>query len=159
MDEQTAINFIADNSVVGATGAAALAFLYKIWRVLKVDRKEDNLDNAERSFREEIRAEVKELRALNDQLHRMNEKIQQEKHDCEVMITVLQARLKWLEVCFFQCQENHPGNCPLKHIWTAPDHSGHSDRRIIDHRRVTPGNSETITQGRRIASEDRRNEE
>lgn len=123
MDETTITKFIADHSVVGATGAAALAFLYKIWRVLKVDSKGDNLDNAERSFRDEIRAEVKDLRALNDQLHKMNEQLQREKCECEDMILDLQTRLKWLEVCFYQCQKNHPHDCPLSHIWDSSEHS------------------------------------
>lgn len=108
---------ISDNSVAGATGAAALAFLYKIWIILKRDRKEDDLDNAERSFREEIRQELKDLRGANEKLRKLNEDLMKEKRECEERIAAFQARLEWLEICFAHCKETHPPECPLlKHL-------------------------------------------
>jgi IS4 transposase len=157
VDEQTIASFVADHSVVGATGAAALAFLYKIWRVIKVDSKGDNLDNAERAFRDEIRSELKELRLANEKLHEVNEKLQKDKRDCESLIAELQTRLKWLEVCFCQCQQNHPHDCPLKHIWNDTDHS---DRRTAtENRRGALEDSGIITPGRRTTEGERRNED
>ena len=41
MDEKSIIEFISSHSVFGAGAAAILAMLYKIWRILKVDRKMD----------------------------------------------------------------------------------------------------------------------
>ena len=43
-------------------GSAALVLLYKIWRIIQADRKEDNLDQAEKEFRNEMRSDIKELR-------------------------------------------------------------------------------------------------
>lgn len=62
MDQNLVFDLIKDNSVVGAAGSAALVLLYKIWRILQADRKEDNLDQAEKEFRDEMRSDIKQLR-------------------------------------------------------------------------------------------------
>lgn len=99
MDENQIGTFVSSNSVVGAGIAAALATLYKIWQILKTDRKEANLDNAERSLRDELRIEVKELRDLNEKLRLEN--------------IVLHESVADLKAQFKFCQANHPTICPL----------------------------------------------
>lgn len=87
-------------------GVAALAFLYKIWRILQADRKEDNLDNAERSFRDEIREELREIKEDK-------RKCEEEKHLLTQDIMRLQKDLAELQANFKICSLAHPPNCPL----------------------------------------------
>ena len=68
MDEKTIASFISDNALTGALSGGALAFLYKIWRILKKDRKEDNLDEVERALRDEMRNDIKTLKEENKTL-------------------------------------------------------------------------------------------
>ena len=99
MDDNAIGKLISDNSVLGASVAAALAMLYKVWQILKKDRKEDNLDNAERSLRDELRQEVVSLRVINDKLREEN--------------NVLHQDVAELKAAFKICQANHPVICPL----------------------------------------------
>lgn len=39
--------------------------LYKVWRIVKTDRSVDNLDEAEKKFREELKEEIKQLKEEN----------------------------------------------------------------------------------------------
>jgi len=106
MDENQIGNYISSNSMVGAGIAATLATLYKIWQILKKDRKEDNLDNAERSLRDELRLEVKDLRALNEKLRLENITLHEDVAD-------LRAQFRF-------CQANHPTICPLVRMGVIP---------------------------------------
>ena len=101
---------VAENIGSAGIGAAVLAILYKVWNILKTDRKEDNLSEAERQFRDESRKDLKELREHNKRL-------EDEKHTCEEQISNLLARIRWLETFFSFCKSNHPAECPLlKHL-------------------------------------------
>ena len=92
--------FISNNSVLGASITAALAMVYQMWKILKKDRKEDNLDNAERVFREELRNEIKLIKEENRLLREENNKLHQE--------------LAELKAAFNLCKNStHPANCPF----------------------------------------------
>lgn len=117
MDEQSIINSLSTHSVVGAGVAAALAFVYKLWRLLKTDRKEDDLDSAERSLREELRLEIVRLK---DEIVNLKEEVRELNVRNEEYIKInaqLRVRIQWLETCFQHCKLNHPPDCPLlKHL-------------------------------------------
>jgi hypothetical protein len=106
MDEKSILSFISDNAIAGATGSAALAFLYKIWRILQSDRKVDSLDNAERSFRDEMREEIK---ALKDDRRRCEEG----KEQLYNQVHALQKQMAEFQVGFNICKISHPHSCPL----------------------------------------------
>ena len=82
---------ISNNSVLGASIAAALAMLYKVWQILKEDRKEDNLDNAERSLRDELRTELKILKEENQKMRKENHLLHQELADFKAAISVCRS--------------------------------------------------------------------
>ena len=91
---------------VGAGAAAVLAMLYKIWCILKVDRKEDSLDNAERKLRDELRDEIKvlkeDIKILSNEV-----RILRDTHiQCQDENAALKGRIKWLETCLRYCQLN-----------------------------------------------------
>lgn len=77
----------------------ALAFLYKIWRILRKDRKEDSLDDTERLLREEMRNDIKALKEENKILKEENQKLHEE--------------LSALRASFKVCESNHPAICPI----------------------------------------------
>lgn len=110
MDEKTIASFISDNALTGALSGGALAFLYKIWRILKKDRKEDNLDEVERALRDEMRNDIKTLKEENKTLKEENQRLHQE--------------LSELKASFRLCQTNHPVVCPI--------FGGHQIRRESD---------------------------
>lgn len=96
------INFtdiVSNNSVLGASLAATLAMLYKVWQILKRDRKEDNLDNAERSLRDELRQELSQLRTINEKLREENAQLHNE--------------IAELKASFRLCQSSRPPSCPI----------------------------------------------
>lgn len=82
---------VSNNSVLGASIAAALAMLYKVWQILKKDRKEDNLDNAERSLRDELRIELKILKEENQKMREENYLLHQELADFKAAISVCRS--------------------------------------------------------------------
>ena len=104
MDNGNLPEIISNNSVFGASVAAILAMLYKVWQILKKDRKEDNLDNAERSLRDELRSELKGIKDENYQLRSENHTLHEE--------------LAELKAAFNLCQKTHPRTCPLLQIRT-----------------------------------------
>lgn len=83
----------------GTVVAAASAMIYKIWRILKSDRNADNLENAERSFREEMREEIRKLKEDNRKLEDLNQKLMIELND--------------LKSKYHFCTYNHPRGCPI----------------------------------------------
>lgn len=87
-------------------GSAALAFLYKIWRILQSDRKVDNLDNAERSFREEMRCEIKTLK--DDR-----RKCEEEKERLYDQVHVFQKQMADFQAAFNLCKIHSSSTCPL----------------------------------------------
>ena len=92
--------FISTNSVFGASVAAALTMVYQIYKILKKDRKEDNLDNAERVFREELRNEIKLIKEENKFLREENNKLHHE--------------LAEIKAAFNLCRgSNNTSNCPF----------------------------------------------
>ena len=99
MSDDSFTNLISNNSVFGASIAAALAMLYKVWQILKKDRKEDNLDNAERSLRDELRQELKTIKEENSKLREEN--------------NILHHELAELKASFSICKKTHADICPL----------------------------------------------
>lgn len=99
MADDNFANLISNNSVLGASIAAALAMLHKVWQILKKDRKEDNLDNAERSLRDELRQELKVIKEENVKLREEN--------------NILHQELAELKASFVVCKKTHPDICPL----------------------------------------------
>lgn len=54
---------------LGAALTALVAFLYKIFRIFKIDRNHDSLNHDEEEFRKTLLAENKYLRDLNQSLY------------------------------------------------------------------------------------------
>ena len=77
----------------------ALAFLYKIWKILRTDRKEVDLDSVEKALREELREELKRFKEENKELKQEN--------------NALHTDLADLRAAFKICQVSHPSVCPL----------------------------------------------
>ena len=102
MTDDSFTNLVSNNSVFGASIAASLALLYKVWQILKKDRKEDNLDNAERSLRDELRQELKTIKEENGKLREEN--------------NILHQELAELKASFSVCRETHADICPLFRI-------------------------------------------
>lgn len=98
MDERIS-GLLSENEVGGTVSVAVLAIFYKVWRILKSDRKVDDLDNNERSFREELRKEISELRQEKQRLEEMNQKLLFE-------LSELRATIKF-------CKGVHPESCPI----------------------------------------------
>lgn len=115
MEEQTLINQLSSHSIVGAGIAAVMAFIYKLWRILKTDRKEDSLDNAERSLRDELREEVKLLKEEVTKLREQIASLAEHNAQCLDENTKLRSRVYWLESMYAICAQNHPAVCPHAH--------------------------------------------
>lgn len=99
MSDDSFTSLVSNNSVFGASIAAALAMLYKVWQILKKDRKKDNLDNAERSLRDELRQELKTIKEENSKLREEN--------------NILHQELAELKASFSVCKKTHADICPL----------------------------------------------
>ena len=115
MEEQTLINQLSSHSIVGAGIAAVMAFAYKLWRILKTDRKEDNLDNAERSLRDELREEVKSLKEEVAKLREQITALAEHNAQCLDENSKLRSKVYWLESMYDICVQNHPSICPHAH--------------------------------------------
>lgn len=113
MDEKSLVEAVSSNSVAGASIAAALAMLYKVWRILKADRKEDSLDTAEKGLRDELRDEIKILKEDIKQLSNEVKVLREQHVQCQEENTALKGRIRWLETCLNHCQLKHPPECPL----------------------------------------------
>lgn len=109
MDQKAIFDLIADNSVVGAAGSVALVLLYKIWRILQTDKREDNLDAAEKEFREEMRKDIKELR---EQL----KKCEEEKDKIYARISNYNLMLSRVQSVIHHCNLSHPDGCPISQV-------------------------------------------
>ena len=112
VEEKQIIDFLSSHSIVGAGIAAVLAFVYKLWRILKTDRKEDNLDNAERSLRDELRDEVKTLKEEIVKLREQIASLAEHNAQCLDENAKLRGRVYWLESMYAICVQNHPTICP-----------------------------------------------
>lgn len=108
MDQNIIFDLIKDNSVVGAAGSVAMVLLYKIWRILQADRKEDNLDQAEKQFRDEMRADIKELREHLKMCEDEKSKILEKMVKQQQVIAQIHAQIR---IC--QSSATRPAVCPL----------------------------------------------
>lgn len=95
MDEKTIITTISDNSLMAATGSAAFVFFYKFWRILKTDKKNDDLNEAEKNFREEIRAEIKTLKDDKKNCEDEKEKLYEKFHDLQKELAELKGQVSF----------------------------------------------------------------
>lgn len=75
---------------LGAALTALVAFLYKIFRIFKIDRNQDSLNQDEEDFRKSLLAENKSLRDLNHTLYI-------EKADLLSKIARVESELSWLK--------------------------------------------------------------
>jgi septal ring factor EnvC (AmiA/AmiB activator) len=108
MDQNFIFDLIKDNSVVGAAGSAALVLLYKIWRIIQSDRKGDNLDQAEKEFRDEMRTDIKQLREHLKSCEEEKSKILEKMSKQNRMLSAMHAQIR---VC--QLSPDRPTTCPL----------------------------------------------
>lgn len=108
MDQNLIFDLIKDNSVVGAAGSAALVLLYKIWRILQADRKEDNLDQAEKEFRDEMRSDIKQLREHLKLCEEEKSKILEKMAKQQQVIAGIHTQIR---IC--QLSPTRPATCPL----------------------------------------------
>lgn len=116
MDQNLIFDLIKDNSVVGAAGSAALVLLYKIWRILQADRKEDNLDQAEKEFRDEMRTDIKELREHLKLCEEEKSKILEKMAKQQQLIAAIHAQIR---IC--QMSPTRPTACPLLENFTLEE--------------------------------------
>lgn len=70
----TIADFLSDNAVAGGVSVTILVLIYKIYQILKHDKREDNISQLERSIRDELRCEIKELKEAVKILKKSNEK-------------------------------------------------------------------------------------
>lgn len=89
-------------------GSAALVLLYKIWRIIQADRKEDNLDQAEKEFRNEMRSDIKELREHLKMCEDEKGKILEKMAKQQQVIASIHAAIR---VC--QLTSTRPDTCPM----------------------------------------------
>lgn len=125
-DENTLIKFIAENSVTGAVGTAIIAFLYKAMRILKSDKKGDDLNNAERELREEMRNEIKELRCEYHELEQEKKKLLVDLSKLQEELARMRAELTQFKVLIrnYECEESN-SPCPL--LMFAKSHQFNSE--------------------------------
>lgn len=97
---------LAQHSAIGIAIAGILAAVYKVWQILKQDRNTENLGDAERDFREEMRKDSATLRSLIKELVAENKR-------CNDDMAAVKSRLTWLEDCFGKCIKMRPDTCPL----------------------------------------------
>lgn len=108
MDQNLLFDLVKDNSVVGAAGSAALVLLYKIWRIIQADRKEDDHDQAEKEFRNEMRIDIKELRDRLKNCESERDAVMQKMIMQQKNIAEIEARIK---IC--QLSPHRPEVCPI----------------------------------------------
>lgn len=77
-------------AMLGAGIVGALTFLYKFFRIIKIDNSRDQVINDEKEFRTELLTELKELRKSNQEL--LNEK-----GVLMAKISKLETELDWLK--------------------------------------------------------------
>ena len=111
MDQNVIFDLIKENSVVGGAGGIALVLLYKIWRILQSDRKEDNLDQAEKEFRDEMRSDIKQFREHLKSCEEEKTKILERLVKQQQMIASIHAQIR---VC--QTSATCPAQCPIVDI-------------------------------------------
>lgn len=76
-------------SLTGAGLTAAIAFIYKFFRLLRSDRSSDQINKEESDFREILRTEIKELKETNH-------KLMIERSELLVRIAALDAKVAYL---------------------------------------------------------------
>lgn len=79
-----------EGAMLGAGIVGALTFLYKFFRIIKIDNSRDQVINDEKEFRTELLTELKELRKSNQEL--LNEK-----GVLMAKISKLETELDWLK--------------------------------------------------------------
>jgi hypothetical protein len=109
MDTLDFTSILSSSPIIGSAGAAAMIILYKLWRLLQADRKEDNLDEAERLFRDEMRSDIKSLRDLLKDCD-------QARNDMQNKILKLQRLLGRIQAVVELCRQNRPTGCPIDQI-------------------------------------------
>ena len=103
------VKLLSENSVSGAAFIALLAFFYKFFLVIKRDKHEDNLTNAERSFREEIRADRNEMKK---EIQRLQAELIKERDNNYKTILDLQQKVAYFEHGINRCK-NQNKSCPF----------------------------------------------
>lgn len=79
-----------EGAMLGAGIVGALTFIYKFFRIIKIDNSRDQVVNDEKEFRTELLTELKELRKSNQEL--LNEK-----GVLMAKISKLETELDWLK--------------------------------------------------------------
>jgi hypothetical protein len=113
------VNIISSSPVIGTAGGAAMIILYKLWRLLQADRKEDALDEAERLFRDEMRTDIKSLRELLKECDHA-------RADMQNKILKLQKMLGRIQAVVEVCKQTHPSGCPIDQISGVFDDANNS---------------------------------
>jgi len=67
-------SILSENAVIGGASITTMVVIYKIYQILKHDKKEDNISQIEKSIRDELRSEIKELKTTIKDMKKVNEK-------------------------------------------------------------------------------------
>jgi len=112
-DIASILKLLADHSIWGAGITAALAFGYKLLRILKTDIKTDGLEEFEKVMREELRDEIKllkeELKEKTKEIDDYTEKCLA----CQKRYEHLKVVVEWMKTHLNYCQEHRAEDCPL----------------------------------------------
>ena len=92
MDEKSLVSYVTENALTGTLGATMLALLYKMWRILKTDRKVDDLDSNERAFRDELRQEIVLLKDEKKILEEKNKTLLDEHSELKAALLLCQKK-------------------------------------------------------------------
>ena len=101
--------FFSEKSVIGGAIVGIFVAIYRLWRILKRDSKEDNLDSVEKDIREELREEIKSLKDQNKVLYSDYHKLLDDFY-------ILKIKISHYEKMFELCSQSDTVKCPLKTI-------------------------------------------
>lgn len=112
-DISSILKIIADHSIWGAGITAALAFGYKLLRILKTDIKSDNFEEFEKNLREELRDEIKLLKEEVKEKTKEVDECVENCLNCQKRCEYLKITIEWMKTHLNYCQDHHSETCPL----------------------------------------------
>ena len=110
MDDPTQLTqFFSEKSVIGGAIVGIFVAIYRLWRILKHDSKEDNLDTVEKGLRDELRSEIKTLKDQNKTLYFDYNKLLDEYYSLKIKVVQYERASE-------MCDQDKTSHCPLKTI-------------------------------------------
>jgi hypothetical protein len=94
--EESVNRILQDYSLVGAIFIAMSSFLYKMWRIVKKDNKDDSFGNEEKDFRVMLLTENKEQKEQNIKLLIEKAELKSEISSLKAQVLFLQDKIQFL---------------------------------------------------------------